>query len=276
MTFDHGLTGAILAQTASGGGAAQSIWDFIAKGGVMMIPIGLCSLVALAVIAERLISLRRSRVIPPGFMDGVKAALDKGGDDRTGALAYCRKDPSPVAGIVAAAIQRLGAPLEHLERHIEQAGQRQLFKMRKYLRVLAVVASIGRLMGLVGTIFGMIRAFSTVASSGEALGKTELLAQGIYEAMITTAAGLCVAIPVLIAYHWISATIARLVGEMDLMIIEFVETYANTAAGGRLAAPAALRLSADKSSADTEPEADEEDQDDADAEVDEPSVASAG
>ncbi|MCH7813402.1 MAG: MotA/TolQ/ExbB proton channel family protein, partial [Planctomycetes bacterium] len=267
MTFDHGLTGTILAQAASGGGAVQSIWDFIAKGGMMMIPIGICSLVALAVMVERLISLRRSRVIPPGFMDGVRAALDKGGDDRTEALAYCRKDPSPLAGIVVAAIQRLGARLEHLERHIEQAGQRQLFKMRKYLRVLSVVASISPLLGLLGTIFGMIRAFSTVASSGEALGKTELLAQGIYEAMITTAAGLCVAIPVLIAYHWISANIARLVGEMDLMIIEFVETYAPVAPDGRSAAPAALRLSADKRVVDAQVATDGGDQDDVEAQA---------
>ena len=81
-------------------------------------------------------------------------------------------------------------------------------------------------MGLLGTIFGMIKAFQTVATSGEALGKTELLAEGIYQAMITTAAGLLVAIPVIIAYHLLCAKIDRLVEEMDRITLEFVEQYA--------------------------------------------------
>ena len=86
-------------------------------------------------------------------------------------------------------------------------------------------------MGLLGTIFGMIKAFQTVATSGEALGKAELLATGIYEAMITTAAGLLVAIPTLIAYHWISAKIEALAIEMDRVTCEFVEEYAGLAPG---------------------------------------------
>ena len=91
--------------------------------------------------------------------------------------------------------------------------------------MLSVIASITPLMGLLGTIFGMIRAFQTVAASGEALGKTEMLAGGIYEAMITTAAGLLVAIPVLICYHWISAKIDTLVMDMDQMTQEFIEEF---------------------------------------------------
>jgi len=101
-----------------------------------------------------------------------------------------------------------------------------VLKLRKYLRVLAVIASIAPLMGLLGTIFGMIQAFQTVAASGSALGRTEMLAMGIYQAMITTAAGLLVAIPVLIAYHWIVAKIERLVMEIDQMTVEFIEAHA--------------------------------------------------
>lgn len=94
-------------------------------------------------------------------------------------------------------------------------GDRLDFRLRKFLKLLSVIAGIAPLMGLLGTIFGMIRAFSTVASSAEAMGKTELLAKGIYEAMITTAAGLLVAIPVLIAYHLLSARVDRLMLQMD-------------------------------------------------------------
>ena len=204
----------------------QSIWDFIVKGGVMMIPIGICSLIALAVIVERFISLRRAKVIPPDFVPGLNGTLRAGGASRSAALEHCRENDSPIARIFATAIRRLDEPLEVLERNIEHAGEREVFKLRKYLRVLAVIASVAPLMGLLGTIFGMIDAFQTVAGSGEALGRTELLARGIYEALITTAAGLTVAIPALIGYHWISAKIDRLVGEIDVTTVEFVEEHA--------------------------------------------------
>ena len=88
--------------------------------------------------------------------------------------------------------------------------------------MLSLLYSVATLLGLLGTILGLIEAFQTVALSGEALGKTELLAKGIYEAMITTAAGLFVAIPTVIAYHWISSKIERLVGDMDRMTLEFL------------------------------------------------------
>ena len=206
----------------------QSIWDFMVKGGPVMIPIGVCSLVALSVVIERLISLRRRNVIPPGFLPGLRKVLGNGDGDRAEALEYCEADSSPIANIFAAGIKRLGSPVEHLEKRIQESGEREVHHLRKYLRVLAVIASIAPLMGLLGTIFGMIEAFQTVATSGEALGKAELLAKGIYQAMITTAAGLTLAIPVLIAHHWLSAKIEGLVGEMDFMTVEFVEEYAES------------------------------------------------
>lgn len=203
----------------------ESIWDFVKKGGPMMIPIVACSLVALAVVAERLISLRRGQIIPPDFLAGLKKAFGQSGSDRQKALAYCQTDKSPVAEIFAAGIKRLDDPVERLEKHIQDAGERVVIRLRKFLRILSVIASISPLMGLLGTIFGMITAFQTVAASGEALGKTELLAKGIYEAMITTAAGLLVCIPVIICYNFISARIDRLVLEMDQMTVQFVEDF---------------------------------------------------
>jgi biopolymer transport protein ExbB len=227
----------ILAQTNGDAAPAasvqvQSVWDFVVKGGPMMIPIAICSLAALTVIVERLVSLRGRRVIPPGFLSGLKNILDNDEGDSKQALDYCRRDGSPVAEVLAAGIKRLGEPVELLERHIQEAGEREVLKLRKYLRILVVVAAVAPLMGLLGTIFGMINAFQTVAVSAEALGKTELLAKGIYEAMITTAAGLMVTIPVLIAYHWFSARVERLVGEIDRMTVEFAEEYALTAVPG--------------------------------------------
>ncbi len=204
----------------------QSVWDFILKGGPMMIPLAICSLVALAVIVERIMSLRRSRVIPPGFMDGLKAEMKNGTEDHARAVDFCRRNGSPIANILAAGIRKLAKPIEVVEKHIQDAGEREMVRLRKYLRLLSVVAAIAPLMGLLGTIFGMIRAFQTVAISPEAMGKTALMAKGIYEAMITTAAGLILAIPVLVCYHWISAKIDRLVFDMDQLTVEFIEDHA--------------------------------------------------
>ena len=171
----------LLAQAEPGAGVdasavqVQSVWDFVVKGGPMMIPIGLCSLLALAVIVERALTLRRRKVIPPDFMTGLRPVMDNNGDGYKGALEYCRTNESPIANIFAAGIRSLGASVELVEKHIEQAGEREVFKLRKYLRMLSVIASIAPLMGLLGTIFGMIDAFQTVAASGEALGRTESL-----------------------------------------------------------------------------------------------------
>jgi biopolymer transport protein ExbB len=201
----------------------ETLWDLVVKGGVLMIPIGLCSLIALTVFVERAISLRRRRIIPAGFLDGLRQQFESNADDPGRAIEYCANDGSPVANVFAAGLKRLSGPIEWIERQISEAGQRDVLKMRRYLRVLSVIAAVAPLLGLLGTIFGMITAFKTVATTADALGKTEMLAEGIYEAMITTAAGLVVAIPALIAFHWLSAKIQKLVMEIDQMTVDFVE-----------------------------------------------------
>ena len=206
----------------------------------MMIPIGLCSLIALTVNIERLTLLRRKRVIPPAFMPGLKEVLNGKPGDTEAALVYCRQSTSAVANVLAAGIKKIDrCSPEIIEKSIEEAGQREVLKLRKHLRALAVIASVTPLMGLLGTIIGMITAFQTVAVSGEALGKTEMLAGGIYQAMITTAAGLSVAIPVLICYHWISAKIDTLVADIDHMSVDFVDEFGD---GHRPSPPAATTV----------------------------------
>lgn len=234
----HTLPAIILADGASA--SITSVWDFCVKGGPVMIPIGICSLVALTVVIERSISLARRRIIPADFLTGLHAVL-RGRPDIPAAIEYCRRNGAPVANVFLAGLRRMDEPVETLERHVQEAGEREVLRMRKYMRVLSVIASVATLLGLLGTIFGMITAFQTVAASGEALGKTELLAKGIYEALITTAAGLIVSIPVMIAYHWIAARIDRLVMEIDQMSVEFVEEFVRgkaRAVGQTLAASA--------------------------------------
>lgn len=206
--------------------AITTVWDFVVKGGPMMVPILICSLFAVGVFVERLISLNRNTIIPSKFLDGLHQIMRSPTRNREAALDYCRKASSPLGRILAAGIKRLDAPPDLMEKHVQDAGERAVAGMRKNMRVLMVIASICPLLGLLGTIFGMIDAFQTVAISGEALGKTELLAEGIYEAMITTAAGLLVAIPVIIGYHYLTARVDGMVAEMDRMTVEFLEEHA--------------------------------------------------
>jgi biopolymer transport protein ExbB len=200
----------------------------------MMVPLAVCSLIVLAVTAERLITLRRRAIVPPKFYPELKRILESKPVDTAEAVSYAESDSSPVARMLAPAVKRLGKPAALVREKVVEAGEHEVALLRKRSRLLSVIAAVAPLMGLTGTIFGMIKAFQTVAVSHEALGKAELLAKGIYEAMITTAAGLCLAIPVLIAYQWISAKIERIVLDMDQMSVDFVEKYAGSAATARV------------------------------------------
>lgn len=200
-------------------GAPESVWDFVIKGGPTMIAIALCSLIAVAVIVERLAILRRRRVIPPDFIAGLKAVWA----DRTRAIEYCRANASPAANILEAAIRRRGERIEAVEKAVEEAGRREMVRLRHRMRLLGALPQISTMLGLLGTIFGMIKTFQAVAASGQSLGKTELLAKGIFEAWTCTAAGLLVAIPVLIAYHTLMGRIDALIVELDQMAVDWVE-----------------------------------------------------
>lgn len=201
--------------------APPSVFELATKGGVMMIPITLCSLVVVAVVLERLAVLRRNRVTPPSFEKKLHAAMDGVGSSE--AHEVCKKFDSPAARVVAAGLDKLGHTAEIVEKHLTAQGDAELFQMRRRLRMLTVIASIAPLLGLTGTIFGMIQAFQVVSEGG--LGNDELLAGGIYEAMITTAAGLLVAIPTIIFYHWLVSRVDGHARELDRIAVDFVERY---------------------------------------------------
>ncbi|MEM9065633.1 MAG: MotA/TolQ/ExbB proton channel family protein [Planctomycetota bacterium] len=240
---DYIATAAASAPNADSAVAVQSVWDFLVKGGVMMIPIGLCSLIVMTVTIERLMVLRKSAVMPKGLENAVNKALNQETGAKTAALKACKNSNSPLGRILTAGVSVAGRPIEAVERRLANAGEHELFDLRKRMRVLSVIAAAAPLLGLVGTIFGMIKAFQTVAESGEALGKTELLAEGIYEAMITTAAGLLVAIPAMMLYHWLSGKIERLTRELDRICVAMAEQLAGPGSN-----PGRLSLTSDESS----------------------------
>jgi biopolymer transport protein ExbB len=223
------LAGLMLAAAPPDAAAAvaetSTLWDFVLKGGYLMIPIGLCSLIALAVLVERLWTLRRGTVLPPPLVSVLNKFCTNGAGDPQPVRDACRKNESALARVIGAGLARWGAEPATMRQYLQEVGQREVIGLRRYLRVLSVIAGVAPLMGLLGTIVGMIRAFQTVSLHPEALGRTELLAKGIYEAMITTAAGLVVAIPAIIFYHWLSARVHKLGVEIDEHATEFLVTY---------------------------------------------------
>ncbi|MBI3834229.1 MAG: MotA/TolQ/ExbB proton channel family protein [Planctomycetes bacterium] len=197
----------------------HSVWDFVTKGGPTMLAIALCSLIALSVIVERGVMLRRRAVAPPSFLNTLRAVES----DRERALALCDADTSPVASVLVAVIRNRGRSHEIVEKAVRSAGSRVLARLRHRMRLLSALPQVATMLGLLGTIFGMIRTFQSVATSGQSLGKTEMLAQGIFEAWTNTAAGLLVAIPTLVAYHVLMGRIDSAAAELDRIASEWMD-----------------------------------------------------
>ena len=201
----------------------MTVLELLQAGGPVMYPIYGCSILMVAFAVERAASLRRGRVLPPDFVLNLRSLVAARPIDRVKVQDYCRAHISPVARIFQAAVKRLHRPLAEIEKTIEDAGAKEVMLLRRNGRVLAGVASVAPLLGLLGTVLGMIQAFQEI-SMGEGLGKAELLAAGIYQALVTTAAGLTVAIPALVLYLMFNAKIEKLVSDMDTLTLEFIET----------------------------------------------------
>lgn len=224
-TISVGVLLLVLAQDAPGapvvaGGRIGSVWDFVVKGGPTMAVIVLCSLVALTVIIERAVVLRRGGVIPREFLRGLAPVWS----DRDRALAYCRDNSNPISRVLAAALSRREEGPEAMEKAAADAGRREVVRLRHRMRLLGALPQVATMLGLLGTIFGMIKTFQAVAASGQALGKTELLAKGIFEAWTCTAAGLLVAIPVMVMYQVLMGRVDARVAELDRVAEEWVRS----------------------------------------------------
>jgi biopolymer transport protein ExbB len=170
--------------------------QIIHDAGPLMYAILLCSFLLVAFTLERVISLRRSRVIPKPFVKRFLQQLSDGQLDRDEALALCQQSGSPVSQVFAGAVLKWGRPSVEVEQGVIDAGERVTNGLRQYLRVFYGVATVGPLLGLMGTVLGMIQTFNVIAAS-DALGRAELLAGGIAKALLNTAGGLGVAIPCL-------------------------------------------------------------------------------
>jgi biopolymer transport protein ExbB len=195
------------------------MYDFVVKGGVLMIPIALCSIIALAIFLERLWSLRRSRVIPRDFLIEIEDLIRR--EKIPEAITRCRKDNSSMANIILAGIRNFGKKRDIVKESIEEIGRREAAILERYINVVGTIAAIAPLLGLLGTVFGMIKAFNVISIQG--VGNPSSLAGGISEALITTAAGLVVAIPTFVLYRYLANKADALIVEMEENSIRMVD-----------------------------------------------------
>jgi len=200
-------------------------------GGTMMYPIAGCSFALLVFVFERFIALRRGRVIPRPFVRRFLEQLREGQLDREKALRLCQDNQSPIAMVFAAAVKKWGKASVEVEQAILDAGERVNNQLRNHLRLMNGISQVAPLLGLLGTVLGMIASFNGISTESGADGQREMLAGGIAQALISTASGMFVAIPALTAYLFFVGRADRLITEIDGLGQELVELIAGDADG---------------------------------------------
>ncbi len=187
------------------------MWEIVRAGGPFMWPIVLCSVAAVAIILERLWTLQEKRVLPPDLIRRVTALVESNqvNDNVITAL----EQNSPLGRVLAAGLANRHRPREIVMERLQDAGRHVVHDLERFLNTLGTIASISPLLGLLGTVTGIIKSFDAL-QAGSA-GDPRMLSGGIAEALIATAAGLCVAIPALICYRWLRGRVEDFVVEME-------------------------------------------------------------
>jgi biopolymer transport protein ExbB len=197
-----------------------SLWQLALKGGFMMVPIVLCSFVAVYIFVERYLTINKANQSPDAFMARIREMVQRG--DINGAKLLCSQFDSPIARMIEKGVTRIGSPLKNIEASIENVGKLEIFKLERNLSLLATIAGAAPMMGFLGTVIGMVEAFIAIAQE-EGSVSPKLLSSGIYTAMITTVAGLVVGIIAYLAYNYLVTRVSKVIHKMEYSSIDFVD-----------------------------------------------------
>ncbi len=196
------------------------MWDLILAGRWMMVPIGLCSLLGMAVFLERFVVLRRRSIIIPELVSTVNTLRQA--SDFSVAYAVCEQHPGPFANVIRTGLDHADAEWEINRDVMQEVGRQEAVRLTRNLRVLETIAAVAPLLGLLGTVVGMIRVFAAVSEAG--LGNPEVLSGGISEAMVTTAAGLIVGIPALVGHNWLEGRAHVIIFDIEVYATRVLDT----------------------------------------------------
>ncbi len=223
MTILQTLSADTLAADSLNMGATNEsigLLDLLIEGGYMMVPLYLLFILAIFIFFERLMTLKKASKPSGHLMDQVKVLVQSGQTEK--ARIICAGENTPVANMIAKGVERIGSPLKNIEVAIENVGKIEIYKLEKNLNLLATVSGAAPMIGFLGTVTGMIQAFIAIAQE-EGMVSPKLLSAGIYEAMITTAAGLAVGIIAFLGYNYLVSQVSKLVHNMEYSSIEFID-----------------------------------------------------
>ena len=192
--------------------------DILISGGPVMIPLGVLSMVAVAIIMERLWVLRRANFLENATVQTLSGLL--AGDKFQGAIDFCHRHPGPFTDLVIALVENRRAPYAELKEILEDTGRLQLMGLQRGLPALGTIVAGAPLLGLLGTVIGMIKIFSVVATAGS--GITEQLSSGISQALITTATGLVIAIPALFVHSYLESRALTILADIEAQILDYL------------------------------------------------------
>ncbi len=197
-----------------------NLLELMMKGGLMMYPIYILSILAVYIFVERIRTINRASKVPVGFMENIKRLVAEG--DLKSAKVLCQQSDTPIARMIGKGLSRIGSPLKNIEVSIENVGKIEIYNLEKNLGVMATVAGAAPMIGFLGTVTGMISAFMAIAQEEGAVSP-KLLSSGIYEAMLTTAAGLIVGIIAYLAYNYLVTKLQKVINNMEYMSIDFID-----------------------------------------------------
>ncbi len=210
-----------LAQAATAAAASEkvSLFQLLMQGGVLMIPLLLCSIVMVYIFAERWLAIRKAGSDDPQFIARVRDLIGSG--NLQGARSVCRNTATPEARMIEKGIGRIGKPMDQIERSMEATGKLEIYKLEKNLSILSTIAAIAPMFGFLGTIFGMMILFSDIQRANSL--EINTLAGGIYTKMVTSAVGLIIGLLSYIGYRCLNAQINRSVNRMEATTTEFLD-----------------------------------------------------
>ena len=197
-----------------------SVLELALKGGWIMIPLLLMSVIAVYIFVERLLTIRKAGKEDANFMNNIRDCITTGRIEAAQTL--CRNTNSPVARMLEKGISRIGRPLQDISASIENTGKLEVYRLEKSVALIATIAGAAPMLGFLGTVIGMIKAFFNMANSDQGV-VISALAGGIYEAMVTTVAGLIVGIIAFICYNIVVASIEKVIYKMEARSIEFLD-----------------------------------------------------
>lgn len=207
------------AMQTSGTAPSMNVMEMLAHGGPLMIPLGLLLVLAVFFFFERLIAIRKASNIDPNFMNIIRDNVFSGNVSAARSLA--KNTTNPVARMIDKGLQRIGKPIDAIEKSMENVGKLEIYKMERNLSMLSLVYGIAPMFGFLGTIFGMLQLFYNINASGDFTPAQ--IAGGIYTKMITSASGLIIGLLAYVGYNFLNAQINKNVNRMEVASAEFID-----------------------------------------------------